>query len=367
MPTLLVILDGLADEPQAGLGGRTPLEAAHTPNLDRLAAVGVCGLVDPTPPGQSPGSEAGIPSLLGVTAAPYGRAEVEALGRGIPVSAGKAACRVTCVRLSGPMDDPATVMTSIPDGRQTYEAVSALADPLAKFGVRLYPDRGGRHIAVLPGSSTHETLSPYDMVGLPLGVAGVLPRPGLWKRAQNGLGDGLALWPWGGGPPLCPRGQSPFGALVTGVDLVRGIGTSLGMEVPRVAGATGDVDADFAAKARAAAALLNTHRAVVLHLDAPDMAAHRRDPEAKRAVLERIDREVFGTLPQAPLRVVVACDHGTSSASGRHLEGPVPFLAAAWDETGLRRAPFHERALAGGREWSLKEFIHIIRLDRVTC
>jgi len=349
--TVLVILDGLADAPHPRLDGRTPLEAAATPHLDRLAAAGEVGRFAPTPPGATPGSDVGVPACLGLEAPRRpDRARLEALGRGVPVAPDAAVVRATCVHVSGPWGAPGTRLTAVADPHSTSAAVAALAPGLAAFGAGLHPDPAGRHLVVLPEAPDAlplpATLPPHDLRGLPVGAGGPLPCPELWTWIAGRLPGDLALWPWGMGDGL-PVGETPFGCLIAGVDLVRGLGRALGLETPDVPGATGGPDTDLGAKARAALAALERHAAVAVHVEAPDLAAHRRDPRAKRDLIERIDRELIAPLAARPgRRLAVTADHGTASATGRHLDAPVPWLLA---ETGARPAApggFSERAVA---------------------
>jgi 2,3-bisphosphoglycerate-independent phosphoglycerate mutase len=367
---ILVILDGLADEPCPDLGGRTPLEAACTPNLDCLAGSGRLGRFLPTAPGRAPGSEGGVPACLGVAPGPLppARARLEAAGRGIPVGADDAVYRVTCVHLSGPADDPDPRLRAVADPDAGFDAVRNLAPGFAQRGVRLHPDPGGRHLAVLPGQAAVETVPPHDLARLPLSAGGPLPRPDAWAWARRALPGDLALWPWGGAGIALLGGPTPFEALITGVDLVRGIGRVLGLAVPAVAGATGGADSDFGAKARAALAIARHGGNVAVHVEAPDMAAHGRDPRAKAAVLARIDRDLFGPLLDGPdgLRVAVVADHGTSSRTGRHLDGPVPYLVAELP-AGAGDGAFCEAAVGDLAAIGVEKWRALLAREAVPC
>ena len=339
MKTVLLILDGLADGLSALAGAHTPLAAAHTPNLDRLAMLGTVGRVQPTPPGFLPGSETGILSIMGARPVPFGRAAVEAAGRGLSVPAGMMALRATTVRLSGPVDDPDTVLQEVVHGPESVRVATAAQAHLLQNV--LYPDSAGRHIMLTRQSADVATPAPHGMVGLPVALAGELP--GL---LQATLTDGLFLWPWGNGPALLPQAV-PFGAMIAGVDLVRGIGQTFGMETPEVAGATGETDTDLTAKFYAAKMALTRHNSVVVHVEGPDMAAHRRAPNEKKQMIERIDTELVQPLAAMDdLRLVVTCDHATSSASGRHLPAPVPYLFSDSVAPGTASGRFSEAGVA---------------------
>lgn len=361
---MLVILDGLADEPAAALGGRTPLEAADTPHLDRLAAAGQRGRLDPTPAGADPGSEVGVPACLGLEGPPSpARARLEALGRGLRVGPGEAVFRATCVRVSGPASDRSARLLGVADPEATYPAVAALVPPLAARGARLHPDRGGRHLVVVPGAPDRATVPPHDLAGLPLAAGG--PRPAGWERIDALLPEGLALWPWGGGGEMPGRTGGPFTTLIAGVDLVRGIGRAAGCCCPAVPGATGGPDTDLAAKAAAALAAARDG-AVAVHVEAPDMAAHRRDPVAKAAVIARVDRELIGPLAAAGVRLLVTADHATSSRTGRHLAGPVPFLVADGSRSAASFA-FSEAALADAPVLDAAAWRAVLAGEAVPC
>jgi 2,3-bisphosphoglycerate-independent phosphoglycerate mutase len=358
--TVLVILDGLADEPAPALGGRTPLQAAATPRMERLAAAGVTGRFAPIPPGTRAGSEVGVPSCLGLEPDPHvGRAALEALGRGIDLPPGTTPVRATAVHLSGPFGAPGTVLRAVADPRDTHAAIAALG-PAPVDGVRLFADPEGRHLCRIDGPPGPETAPPHDLVGLPLALGGTPARVDLWADLARRLPGDLALWPWGGPVPglaTAPAAPSPFGAVVTAVDVVRGIARRHGLATPAVPGATGRPDTDLAAKARAALSALARHPRVAIHVEATDMAAHALEPDAKTELLARVDRELMGALAEGPddLRVIVTGDHGTSSVTGRHLDGPVPFVAGpasalrrgpgrTWHEAAVARAPVLDRA-----------------------
>lgn len=372
MRTVLVILDGLADE--AAPGGRTPLHAAATPHMDRLAAAGTIGRFLPIPPGMRAGSEVGVPSCLGLDPDPAaGRATLEALGRGLELPAGTTAVRCTAVHLTGAFGAPGTVVRAVADPRATFDAIAALG-PAPADGVQLAADPDGRHLCLLDGPAGPETAPPHDLVGLPIALGGTPLRADFWADLARRLPGDLALWPWGG--PVrravsAPTGASPFGAVVTAVDVVRGIARRHGLETPHVAGATGRPDTDLAAKARAALAALAHHRRVAVHVEAADMAAHALDPAAKSAFIARVDRELVGALAAGPddLRVLVTGDHGTSSRTGRHLDGPVPFVAgpvAALRRSGQGRK-WHEAAVADGPVYDRAAWRALLSGTAVPC
>ena len=350
MKSVLLIVDGLADRPQAVLGGRTPLAAANTPNLDRLAATGGVGRFQPTPAGVSPGSEVGIPACLAAAVENWpGRGWLEAAGRGIEVGTGQVAVRASLVSVSGPVDAGDSRITGIAmaDGADLEPARA----PLERRGWRLFPDAAGRHLLVLPGSDAPATAGAlHDRVGRRI----TLPTDP-WREVQERLGGTLALWPWGAGGAGTVAGGAWCQALVGGVDLARGIGIALGVPTPMVPGATGDVDTDLAAKAAVTLRELQDHERVALHVEGADMAAHRRDPVAKTRFLERLDRELLGPLLAAGVDMLVTCDHGTCSGTGRHLADPVPVLVSRGGERlapgRFEEAELEDRPVLQRAEW----------------
>ena len=284
MSRLLVILDG-ASEP---LGDApTTLEAASTPALDQLVADGLLGRLRTTPDGLAPGSETGIPVLLGCPpSAPVGRGWVEAAAARIAVGAGERAWRVDVHREDGSRAsaEEATVLAAV------------LRRRLPRF--RVAHLRGHRLLALGP------------------------------REPHVGALDGFGLRVWGAEAPLAPRLDDAT-AVVSAPGAAAGCARLLGARVVVPAGATGDVDSDLDAKARAAAALLGEGvPTVVVHVGAPDEAAHRRDPAGKRAALEAADRRVIAPLRRLAESVAVAIDHATSPHTGRHDAAPTPCALA---------------------------------------
>jgi 2,3-bisphosphoglycerate-independent phosphoglycerate mutase len=284
---VLVVLDG-APEPPAD--GPTSLEAAVTPALDALCARGVVGRLRTTPAGLAPGSETGLPTLLGTPpAAPVARGPIEAAAAGVRVPPGQRAWRLD---LRGP------------DGRRaTGREVSVLLPVLR---------------AHLPG---HAVLALRGHRVLALGAR----RPAVCRCA----GLHVAVWPDGAelAPVLDERTT-----LVCGPGAAAGVGRLLGARVAVPAGATGDVDTDLDAKALAAAAALRAGQDVVVHVGGPDEAAHRGDPAGKRAALERIDGRLVAPLAAVArdegALLAVTADHGTCPRTGAHDAQPVPVVVA---------------------------------------
>lgn len=302
---VLVILDGAPEPVQPW---PTTLEEAVTPALDALAAAGAVGRVATTPPGFAPGSETGVPALLGgLPDAPVGRGPVEAAAAGIEVGSETGAWRLD---VRSPRGSRAT----------SHEVV--LLWPLLRSHLP-------RH-CLMP-LREHRVLA--------LGTR----RPDLTRCA------GMSIHVWPDGARLRPALEHT--TVVCGPGAVAGIGRLLGADVVVPDGATGDVDTDLPAKAAAALRALDAGRDVVVHVGAADEAAHRCDRAAKRTALEAVDRALLGPLRRAVraagATLTVTADHGTCPWTGRHDAAAVPYATEGPDvpACGPRRAT--ERAVAG--------------------
>ena len=347
---VLLVPDGMADEPQAALGGRTPLEAAETPAMDGLARGGVVGLVRTVPEGMPPGSDVGNLSVLGYEpAAVYsGRSPLEAANLGVELGPGDVAYRCNLVTVSaGIMKDNTAGHVSNDEARTCFAALqAALGDAHFEF----YPGVSYRGLMVWRGGEMVPCTPPHDILDQPVdrylpGVAaGAAESPAaaalsdLQRRADEVLATvrpATQAWFWGEGKrprlPLFHDLYGLHGAVVSAVDLVRGIGRLAGLDVIDVPGATGDLDTDYGAKARAAVAALETHDLVWVHVEAPDEAGHMGDLDEKVRAIARVDAEVLAPLLSAPTRpaVMVLPDHYTPLALRTHTEPPVPFVISA--------------------------------------
>ncbi len=299
MSRLLVILDGAA-EPRTD--GPTALERAHTPALDALVRTGSLGRLRTTPEGLEPGSETGIPTLLGFPPAePVGRGWVEAAAAGAGTPDGIGAWRVDVLAADGTRA-----------GAEEVRTVAAM--------LRMHLCR--HRITVLHG---HRLL-----------VRGAR-RPKL--QALNGFA--LRVWPDGA---RLEGSLDERTVVIAGPGAATGCARLLGARTVVPTGATGDVGSDLTAKARVAGALLSEGvETVVVHVGGPDEAAHRRDPEAKRRAIEAADRDVIVPLAGLAATMAVAIDHGTCPRTGRHDAAPTPVVLGGGG-TGHRRMTEREAA-----------------------
>lgn len=365
MKYVIVIPDGAADEPQESLGGATPLEAAHTPNLERLAAIGVVGRANHTPRSLPAGSDVANLSLLGYDpVANYsGRAPIEAAAQRIPLSERDWVVRCNLVTVAAQvMQDFTAGHVSTAEAAELLAFAQAQLPPDSRF--QFFPGVSYRNLLVYrsasgegaPFSRDTRATPPHDLSDqlvtedFPRGPgSGLLndlmsdsinwfaAHPVNQQRLAAGKLPVTGIWLWGLGrrPALRPF-QELFGvrgAMITAVDLLRGLAELIGWENIRVAGATGYLDTDYAAKGRAAVEALRQHDLVCVHVEAPDEAAHQGDVAAKIAAIEAIDQKIVGPVlaalqSQSEWRMLVTPDHPTPCRTKTHSHGDVPFVVA---------------------------------------
>jgi len=359
LKTIILLGDGMADVPLPELGGLTPLEAARTPNLDRIAALGALGMVRTVKPGFPPGSDVANLAVLGLDPSRYysGRAPIEAVSIGVGLSENDTAFRINLVTITedenGPvMEDYCAGHISTPEASELIEALKPRL--MRHAGLSLYRGVEYRHLMVISGFDHPglKTTPPHDIIGSP--IKAYLPDDDFLKglitesmqvlkdhpvnraRALKGKRMASAIWPWGEGKGLrMPTLKEEFGisgAMISAVDLCKGLGKLRGMEVITVAGATGWIDTDYAGKAEAALAALERHDLVYVHIEAPDEAGHGGLLTEKIQAIEDIDAHVLGRmLPRLDThvrdyRLLFMPDHPTPIPKRTHTADPVPFL-----------------------------------------
>lgn len=376
MKYLILVGDGMGDRPVPELDGKTPLQAADTPNMDRLAAEGELGLAQTIPEGMDPGSDVANMSLMGFDPARFhtGRSPIEAAAMGVELGPEQVAFRCNLVTLER---GDAVVMADYAAGHiSTPEAgglIKALDAGLGREGLRFYPGVSYRHLLVWDrGPLDAITVPPHDRTGQP--VDDMLSQGGQsgplydlvrasWPilqdhhinraRREKGLGPADSIWLWGQGTrPEVPTFQQSHGlngVVVSAVDLVRGLGVLAGLEVVLVDGATGWLDTNYAGKVAAVLEGLKSSDIAVLHVEAPDEAGHSGKLDLKMRAIADFDAQVVGPVlaglaALGPHRVLLATDHYTPIEVKTHTSEPVPYVI--WDsgQKAAGGAGFNEAA-----------------------
>src|SRR5262245_13807600 len=379
MKYAIIIPDGCADEPQDSLGGKTPLQAANKPNMDRIAREGVVGRSNNVPAGLTPASDVATLSLFGYDPLVVytGRAPLETVAMGLQLGPGDWAVRCNLVHVeNGQMRDFTSGHISSTDARALMEALEeALGGQIDGGEVEFFPGVSYRNIMIFRGdrspfAATTKTQPPHDIPDRP--IADHLPKgpgsellrklmersldilakhPVNQDRQERGEKPATQIWLWGQGiaPVLKPFAwvYGKTGAIISAVDLVRGVGLLLGWTRIDVPGATGYLDTDYAAKGRHAVAALKDTDLVCVHVEAPDEASHEGRADAKVKALEEIDHHIVGPLLEAlpkhgDWRILVSPDHRTPLRTRAHAYGAVPFAIAGSGVTSRGQASYDE-------------------------
>ena len=369
MKYLIVIPDGAADAPQASLGGRTPFQAARTPALDALAARGRVGLTNHVPDTLPPGSEVACMSLMGYDPLAFftGRAPLEAAAQGIVLGPHDWAVRCNLVTVAGQtMEDFTAGHVTTAEAAELLAACQqglAVDMPEIAAAWSFVPGVSYRNLLLHRGSAgsapfdgSLRATPPHDLMDKPVVddfprgtgsrlLTEIMSRSADWlrdhpvNRARMAAGQRPAthVWLWGVGrapefePFTAKYGTS--GTMITAVDLLRGLAALAGWKRLEVAGATGYLDTDYAAKGRAAIAEFASADLVCVHVEAPDEASHQGDAAEKVKAIEEIDAKIVAPLAShlaslGPHRILVCPDHPTFIATKTHSRGHVPFLMA---------------------------------------
>lgn len=362
MKYILIIPDGMGDKPLAELGGKTPLEVAHTPHMDFFAGHGRVGTSRNIPDGFIPGTDIGCMSVFGYDPRKYftGRGPLEAAELGIELKKDEIAFRCNLVTTQG-----AVLKDFSADHISTAEAkalLGTLKESLEEdYGgrVRFYPGKGTgyRNLMIYrDGAGMKEVVCtpPHDIIGkeyhpyLPTGPGSdflielmnrttEIFRDHLVnaKRLREGKGEASMIWLWGQGTsPSFPSYYEKYGlhgAVITAVDLVKGIAIHAGLDVIRVPGVTGYFDTNYVGKAEYAVNALRSRDFVAVHVESTDEAGHIGDARLKIRAIEDVDRLILGTLREAlrefgEYRILVLPDHYTCVETRTHAPDPVPFL-----------------------------------------
>ncbi|MDI9431283.1 MAG: cofactor-independent phosphoglycerate mutase [Planctomycetota bacterium] len=368
---VIIVPDGAADEPIELFDGKTALEAAETPNMDRITTEGRQGLVRTVPEGMEPGSDVAQMSLLGYDPARYytGRAPIEAAAKGIKLGSADWVFRCNLVTIAdGRMADHSAGHISTEESASLLEALQAR---IADERLSLHTGVSYRHLLVCQGMDFDvRTYPPHDFLGtdveklLPRGKGADLLIELLnlsqqvftdhdVNRVRRDLGENQvsSVWLWGQGKRAHLESfRKRFGlggVAITAVDLVRGLAKLVGFDLIEVPGATGLFDTNYQGKAAAAIEALNDHGLVFVHIEAPDEASHGGNAPVKKAAIEQIDRHIVGPVLEAlqrfeSWRILVLPDHPTPVRHGAHSAEPVPFAMAGTGITGILHLGFGE-------------------------
>jgi 2,3-bisphosphoglycerate-independent phosphoglycerate mutase len=356
MKVLFLVADGMGDWPVDELGGKTPLEAAHTPNMDQLANTGMVGRCSTIPQGMAPGSDVANMSLLGFDPARYhtGRGPIEAAAQGLELDENDLVWRLNLVTVS--QLDKDGLMLDYSSGHIETEQSRPLVERLQKtMGGDTYtfvPGIQYRHLLIQKdGVQTDDAQlainPPHDITDKPIksDLRAFSRNPELWDvifEAHDILSEdnptkANSIWPWGQGSPLAlPDFREHFGlrgAVISAVDLIKGLGFASGMTVVDVDGATGLLDTNYEGKVQAALEYLENGEFAFVHLEGPDECGHGGNAEEKTEAIARFDSRVVGPLRKAlgneGVLWIICCDHYTPIKERTHTTDPVPFIVNA--------------------------------------
>ena len=398
MKYIIILGDGMADEPIGSVGGRTPLQAASKPSIDRVAALGRSGMLATVPAGFAPGSEIANLSVLGYDLPKVfeGRGSLEAASMGVRIEDGEMAmrCNLLTIEQGRIKNHSAGHITS----EEAAELIVFLQKELGGGDANFSPGVSYRHLLKLKGGDKRiATTPPHDVPGTPYRdvlVRALVPEAEatavrineLIERSQELLKDhpvnrarvaagkepANSIWPWS--PGYRPRMETLMqrygirdGVVISAVDLIKGIGVYAGLTPIDVEGATGLYTTNYEGKARAALDALRTHDFVFLHIEASDEAGHEGDAELKVRTIEYLDSRVVKTILDEisgwdePVSMAILPDHPTPCALRTHTAKPVPFTIyrTGMPGDGVRR--FDERSAQAGSYGNLSgdEFMNL--------
>lgn len=386
MKYIVVLGDGMADEPIDALGGKTPLEYADTPAMDRLSKEAEIGLVQTIPEGMKPGSDTANLAVLGYDPKIYysGRSPLEALSIGVPMEETDIALRCNIVTISEddvPFEEKTIIDHS--SGEISTEECGVLLEAVkAELQNEIYQFYVGtsyRHCLIWKGGEVIELFQPHDVLGQVIGqylpkdqnLLSMMKRsyeilvnhPINMERKKKGLNPANCCWFWGAGtkPMLSSFEEKNHkkGMMVSAVDLLKGIAVGAGMGVAHVEGANGGLHTNYEGKMQAALDALNSgYDFAYIHVEAPDEMGHQGSVEKKVKAIEYLDQRVIGPLTErlnqqkTPYRLLVMPDHPTPIRVRTHTSDSIPYLL--YDSTNPKKESWNynerEAGLSGNRE-----------------
>lgn len=372
MKYIVMLGDGMADYPIEKLGGKTPLEVAKKPNIDRLACGGELGMIKTVPEGLKPGSDVANLSAMGYNPLQCytGRSPLEAVSIGIQMDDTDVAFRCNLVTLSDEAEYENKTMMDYSSGEITTgeaaELIRAVDEVFRTSEILFYPGISYRHCMIWHNGPVGLDLTPPHDISdrrvteyLPVNpvILDLMKRsyevlkdhPVNKARVAKGLNPANSIWLWGEGTkPGVSRFEETYGvkgSVISAVDLIKGIGICAGMKVIEVEGATGNIDTNFRGKGEAALrTLLDGQDMVYIHVEAPDECGHHGDLEGKIRAIELIDQEIVGPLLKGleeageDYSILVMPDHPTPISIKTHISDPIPYLlyrSTAPEESGI--------------------------------
>ena len=363
MKYIIVLGDGMADEPLENYGGKTPLQMANIPEIDRLAKLGRCGQLVTVPANMHPGSEIANMSVLGydVETVFEGRGVLEAASMGVNMEEGDLGlrCNLICIEGKNIKNHSAGHISN----GEAHELIDFLNEKLGSETIIFHKGVSYRHLLVIKGGKKQMACTPpHDVPGKPYqdylvkaketeaqqttdllndliakSMKLLADHPINQKRKAAGKDMANSIWPWSPGyKPQMPTLKEMYGieksAVISAVDLIQGIGVYAGMDVIKVDGATGLYDTNYEGKAKATVDALKDYDLIYLHIEASDEAGHEGDVELKTKTIEYLDQRVVKYLVEEtakmnePVAIAVLPDHPTPCATTVHTKDPVPFI-----------------------------------------
>ncbi len=386
MKYIIILGDGMSDNPIPSLGDKTPLQAANIPTIDEIARLGRSGMLATVPEGFAPGSEIANLSVLGydVNEVFEGRGSLEAASMGVEILPGEMVmrCNLICVQ-DGKIKNHSAGHIS---NEEAAELIAFLNENLSNDKLKFYPGVSYRHLLKLKGGDKRINCTPpHDVPGVPVRNVYVKPlvpkatdtaeylnllivrsqellenHPVNLKRKAEGKDPANSIWPWSPGykpemkkmPELFPTIKS--GSVISAVDLIKGIGVYAGLEPIAVKGATGLYNTNYEGKVQAALAALKEKDFVYLHIEASDEAGHEGDVELKVKTIEALDKRVVKPIWEEiqkwnePISIAILPDHPTPCSIKTHTKDPVPFIIYHPGETADNVVSYDEFSSAKG-------------------
>ncbi|MEE3484324.1 MAG: cofactor-independent phosphoglycerate mutase [Bacteroidales bacterium] len=363
MKYLIILGDGMADEPIPSLGNKTILQAAKTPTMDKLAKMGRNGLLATVPEGFHPGSEIANLTVMGYDVAKVfeGRGSLEAASMGVDIEPDEMAmrCNIICIQDDKIKNHSAGHISN----EEAYQLIEYLNEKLGNKDVRFFPGVSYRHLLKIKHGNKHVLCTPpHDVPGTPykdvlvkaacpeaestakllneliLKSMEILPEhPVNKKRVAEGKDPANSIWPWSAGykpnmKTLMQLYGLKNGAVISAVDLIKGIGVYAGLKSIEVEGATGLYDTNYEGKAQAAIDALKENDFVYLHIEASDEAGHEGNVELKLKTVEYLENRVVKPIFEEvskwtePVTIAILPDHPTPCRLKTHISAPIPFL-----------------------------------------